>query len=208
MPISFEHISPDLHLAIWDFTESESDIEKALSIVPPTEKAHLKSFKRKMEFVGTRWLLAHLMRREPCILYKTSGQPYLLDSDFYLSITHSYQKIGVALSIKPVGIDIEKIDYKLFRTKEKYCSKKELSHISENQLLYHLALHWSAKESVYKLFGDQSFIFDRDLQIDEFTPKLNGEFNFNVDGLGVEQQLQIHYQKIDDFVLTFCWLNT
>ncbi len=42
--------------------------------------------------------------------FSERGKPYLTDGDLYFSISHSYPFVAAAVSEKPVGIDIEKMD--------------------------------------------------------------------------------------------------
>lgn len=51
--------------------------------------------------------LRHLLQKECFISYYGDGKPYVVDEDLFISISHTYKDIVIAISKKEVGIDVE-----------------------------------------------------------------------------------------------------
>ncbi|MBW2683350.1 MAG: 4'-phosphopantetheinyl transferase superfamily protein [Deltaproteobacteria bacterium] len=91
----------------------------------------------------------------PYITFHSSPSPTVPD----ISISHS-KGYAVAMAAEHrCGIDIQKHEKSLIKVKEKYCTAREytlLSEIIENgDELLRLALLWSAKEAIQKIFSTE-----------------------------------------------------
>ncbi len=209
MPVVKSFNSHKIDYIIWELTETVDELEKLLSCSTLISQGQsLKTDKRKKEFLSSRILLKLLIKDCPKVEYDNFGAPFILNSDEKISISHSGIYVVVAKSESRVGIDIEQISEKLARTKHKYSSEKELSFIDKNQELFHLALYWSAKESVYKLVGNEALIFDTDMQIGAFIPKKESHFSLKLESKMMHKSLLINYQKILNYVFTYCVLDS
>jgi len=196
--------SEELEWIIWTLEENENELKTILNCPSIAQQTlSIKTEKRKKEFLSSRILLKLLFGQCVEIDYKTSGAPYIKGTKWNISITHSGKYVAVARSKQPLGIDIEQISEKLNRTKHKYCSTQELNHIDNTQQLYHLTLHWSAKESIYKLIEDEPLIFDMEMQIEKFTPRNKDHFKLHLCSKKTEHEFKISYKKIDNYVLTY-----
>lgn len=207
MGIFLDKHSDNIDWLIWELEENEEELREILNC-PDLEKQSslIKTDKRKKEFLCSRILLKKLFGQCIPLKYKDFGAPYIESSEWNISITHSGKYVALARSKYPLGIDIEQISEKLDRTKHKYCSKNELRNIDNSQKWYHLALHWSAKESVYKLVGNEALIFDTEMLINAFTPQQEGYFKMNLNSPKTQQQLDIYYQKINEYVFTYSFI--
>ena len=202
------HQSELIEWSIWDVSETIDEL-LSLQILQPYINliSSIKSQKRKKEFLIARLLLNQMFAQEIQVCYDEFGAPFIEGSDWNVSISHSGSFVAVARSKKALGIDVELISDKLERTKHKYSSEQELSQIDSNQNLYHLALSWSAKESVYKMVGCEALIFDRQMQIQAFTPKSEGEFKVKLLASKLKTDVKIVYSKHGDYVFTYCVLE-
>jgi phosphopantetheinyl transferase len=207
MGIFLEHNSKDVEWQIWELNEELPELHKLLS---NTEiSAYVERFrttKRRKEFLCSRILLNRIFKEQLSVSYDKSGKPFIENSDWKISITHSAHFVAVARSKKNIGIDIEQISEKLNRTKHKYASETELLNIDTNQNLFHLALYWSAKESVYKWVGNEPLIFDTEMIIEKFVPQDSGQIHLKLQSQKSNYQMQINYLRIDNFVFTYCVL--
>ena len=195
----------NIEYLIWDLEEDIEELSKLLSF--PEISKQLESYrtlKRKKEFLCARILLKELFSKQVDIEYDYFGKPYIKGSQWNISITHSGRFVAVARSLNKIGIDIEQITEKLERTKHKFSSQKELNNINPKQNLFQLALYWSAKESVYKLIANEALIFDTEMIIKAFIPQNKGTFFLELDSKKNKKTLNIEYQKINDYVFTFC----
>lgn len=124
----------------------------------------------------------------------------LVDGEpFYLSITHSFQYAAVIFSRQTeVGIDIEKLDDRINRVKNKFCSDVELEW-ADNQIL-NLAMIWSGKETLYKLYGKKELDFKNHLLIQKHDgATLKGKIDTGVFVL----ECYIHTKLFDGYIITY-----
>lgn len=80
----------------------------------------------------------------------------------FFSLSHSKDAVAVAVSYRPIGLDIEnaehcvhpKLHQKILTEKE----KTEYSNLPQNDKEKFLLQKWCAKESLFKLYGKKQFI--------------------------------------------------
>lgn len=101
----------------------------------------------------------------------SNGKPYLsVYPKLFLSISHSYQYVAVAVNTRPIGIDIEKRReiFPYLKIKNAF-TEPELSFLKNNRsnAQGNLALKlWTIKESVLKLDGVGLFGNPRTVRVD------------------------------------------
>lgn len=132
-----------------------------------TEQLTMSAIKHPLvasRFESTRKLLrylfsAYLNCHEYCIEKTERGKPFLAEfPEFYFSVTHSKDKIMVALSRGAVGVDLEKmreidavaIAQRFFSPREMFFLEGE-SHSYYQETFFKL---WTAKEAVLKADGN------------------------------------------------------
>lgn len=120
---------------------SEKDFKKYKLLIP----------KRKKEFIGVRLALKNFGLSFNDIYYNKYGKPIIINKKFYISFSHSYDKIAVAISRFPVGIDIELIRSKILNIKKKILRKDEIDFLEKTQEIVQLHIIWGIKESLYKI---------------------------------------------------------
>ena len=157
--------------------------------------------KRYIEKLSIRILLAVLIGKENYIQYHATGRPYLPQSPFEISISHTQHTYALSLSTIRHGIDIEKWSDKPQRVAQMYVNKQD--YLSEHALaqksIWHTTL-WSAKEAVYKLYDQAGLSFKNDILVQEWgtdclqilSPRLNKECN-------------VRYTCYPHFVLTIAY---
>lgn len=143
-------------LVVWNCTESTSELAQLASLsVSDEEKLQALALeKRKREWLATK-ILFNLLGNGRTMHSLPNGKPVLSPSG-YISISHSGNLAGMVFSTEPVGLDIQGIDEKIARIKTKFCNPKELEYHTGNQFeLEELTVIWSAKEAIFKFFGEQ-----------------------------------------------------
>ncbi|NDW10748.1 4'-phosphopantetheinyl transferase superfamily protein [Dysgonomonas sp. 520] len=188
------------HLAIWKIDESREELFSMLENKSFLQKDVLlvSSEAKQTEKLAVRVLLKELLGKEVNIKYEVSGRPYLSDKSFHLSISHTKGFVAVILDKdKTVGIDIEKISDKVVRVRDRFVSDQEF--IDPDNELIHLLLHWSAKETMYKIIDREGVDLKSDLQIHHFKPQQKGTFEAGE----IKQTFTINYEVTEDFVLTW-----
>lgn len=100
------------------------------------------------------------------IEHRTDGSPVLVDApqELYISVSHSRLCAVVALSPRPLGIDIEQWRDQLLRVEGKYLNDSEMLFIYTP--LDRLTA-WTAKEAIYKLAGQQSLDCRNNIILDQ-----------------------------------------
>lgn len=99
-----------------------------------------------------------------------TGQPWLLHSPWKVSMSHSQNKLAIALARDYIpGIDIEDLRDKIFRIAPRVFNEAELSMIAGMPQREALHILWGAKEALYKSYGNRGLIFRTDLLVDSFT---------------------------------------
>jgi phosphopantetheinyl transferase (holo-ACP synthase) len=175
--------------------------------------------KRKCEWLTVRILLKILSGEEKEITYQPNGKPYLLDHSYHISISHTNYKgiessttscrpewrhLGYVAMIlnkeKEVAIDIEMISPRILRIKDRFLSEKEVKSISADDEIVHLLLHWSAKESVFKILDRENVDYQSQIQISPFDPVIGEWASFEAHETRTEkrQGFDVHYFVTED----------
>ena len=110
-------------------------------------------------FPGTKTTIGHF----------PDGAPFLAGlSDVRVSVSHSLTHAAVAVSLEPVGIDIEQPRSQLERVAPRFMSARELA--SAENLPSGLLRAWTAKEAVFKILREPGVDFTGDIVLsDDFS---------------------------------------
>ena len=146
-----------------------------------------------------------LQKGEAEIKYNDNGKPYLVSSSEYISVSHTQCCIAVAISSRPIGIDVERIATKVLALKEKFLSVSEIQSIDSNKELIHTLLLWSAKESIFKLMDATGVDFKKSIHIKKFIPEVSGLFVISESHTQKHNFYTIFYKVYPQYVLTICF---
>lgn len=192
-------------LAIWKMDETVEELMAGLSsdslgIVQPISKIRLA------EQLTVRFLLKELLGEEKEISYTSSGRPFLNDGSFHLSISHTKDYVAVVLDREArVGVDIEKFSDKIKTVRSRIVSGNE--YIDPDNELVHLLLHWSAKETMFKILDKRGVDFLHHLQVMPFKPESEGCFETREERTRHKYRFLMDYQVFPDFVLVYSLLK-
>ncbi|MCH2230103.1 MAG: 4'-phosphopantetheinyl transferase superfamily protein [Crocinitomicaceae bacterium] len=145
------------------------DLERsgAKVIVFSFEKDLILNKKSKVDFqrqVVLGFLRKELKNNELKIEHFDNGAPYLVGSDFHLSISHSHQFYAIYLSAKSnIGIDVQCIKNNIKKGVHYFVNLEEQNTIELT--LENLHLIWSAKEAIYKMFKGEIEFYKDDITI-------------------------------------------
>jgi len=149
--------SPANGLYVWKIEESINELYELLDMKEEEYAVWtaIKHDKRKLEWLAARCLIQETGHERP-LYFLENGKPFFKNGP-QMSLTHC--RDYVALLTHPtqsVGLDIQNPDPKLKVISKKYCSDGELKEAaaSVNELDY-VTLIWSAKEAVFKVFGEK-----------------------------------------------------
>jgi len=155
---------------LWHITESEAWLRENVEL-HPAEIENLANFKGKgqrREFLAARILL-HFMsgRAERAELSKDeNGKPHLKDSTFHVSISHTVNYAAAIAHPNLCGIDVQRIVPRIHKIAHKFVSEEEKSQLIPEHELIQLHLIWSAKEAVYKAYGQRQLDFRDNIFLD------------------------------------------
>jgi phosphopantetheinyl transferase len=161
---------------------------------------------RKREWLSVRILLKEMSGEEKQILYSESGKPYLVDRSFYISISHTKGYATIILDReKPTAIDIEQISPRIEKVENRFINEIEEKNLSSQNRIIHLLLHWSAKESMFKILDTTNIQFKTQLHIHPFEPVINEWSEFTALKTGTQSNRSFHvgYFVHNDYVLTY-----
>lgn len=204
MPVVFnKNIDDDTILAVWKIEESEAELVSGLQL-----KQHeldfissLNNGKRLLHWLSTRLLLRTMLNTAEYIDCRMDehGKPYLVDLDYHISLSHSYDYAAVIIGKKKkVGVDIELIKHKIKGIRHKFLSDVELAQKQIGDNINGLYVCWCAKEAIYKWNGRKGLEFKQDMHIKPFKLKDEGQLNALVDLPDGTKELTVQYFKTKD----------
>jgi len=203
-----EPFNEDGILGMWEITE---DFQSLRSMVTLDEKdiERLEGFKnhqRKLEWLSVRVLLNSLTDKDSRIVYGPERKPYLHNNSHNISISHSKDFTALLLNKKRrVGLDLEFMSDKVLRIAEKFMRQEELESIDKNQEIYHLYLHWCAKEALYKICDKVDINFVTNLKIEPFKPKDKGLIIGVVNNSYMNEKFTLNYFTLKNYAVVWCY---
>lgn len=206
MPVVFDlKIDEHTELAVWKIEESHDQLMSGLQL-----KQHeldkidsFKSEKRALQWLSTRLLLRTMLNTKEYIDCQMDehGKPYLVNYDYHISLSHSYDYAAVMISRdadKKVGLDMEMIKHKIKLVRHKFLSDVELGQKQIGDNINGLYVCWCAKEAIYKWHGRKELEFKRDIHIKPFKLRDEGDLIALVELPEGTKELEVNYFKTDD----------
>lgn len=216
MPLYHLHQSPVI--GIWKIAETwQAMLEMFQNKTLYAEEAlKMKSDKRKCEWLAIRLLLKHLTGTEMIVGYRDNGSPFLINSRYHISISHTKDYAALILSENPdPGIDIERQSERAWKLREKFMNEKELKQFAllfakappDKEIIARQAtlatIYWCAKETAYKALQSKEVDFIEHLHIAPFTASDKGIICLKETKTPIQMSYHMHYHLFDDFVLTY-----
>lgn len=208
MPLIYhEKTEGGAELGLWQITETEQDLAPALDL-SPQEAAQLSRIKghRRIEWLAVRKLVHDMSGRfeRAHFIKDQHGKPYLLDTDWHISISHSRTVCAAMAGPVPVGIDIQRIVPKIERIAPKFMRDAEMDSLQPATRLEHLHIYWGAKESLYKAYGRRQLDFKKHIHISPFPfSARTGQIQGMVRKGLVQEHYQLYYRLAEDYVLVY-----
>ena len=203
-----KNIYPDVKLAIWFINESHEELLNIIGNNYNEVNYHQRIQQANARhYLASRIILTQLFPDNTIVLSKNEfNKPYLhLDSHpYHISITHSFDYAAVLVAPNSfLGIDLERIDPRIGRVKRKFLNQQEWDFAGEESQIAEQTLIWSAKETLYKLYGQKELDFKKNLFISPFIIQENGVLSTQINKDNIEVNIAVHYQKIDNYWITY-----
>ena len=213
MPLLFQkNINSTCALAVWHITEPKEELllhfhENFIE----QQKDTRTNAANALHYLASRAILLSLFPKQKIELIKDKfNKPKLFLNNIpqHISITHSHEYAAIIFSAdQSLGIDLEKIDQRITRVKNKFMNENELEFAGENELITAQTLIWSAKETLYKLYGTKGLDFKQDLHIAPFQAKNLGSLTCKISKISNNQNFLVQYETIENYVLTYICQN-
>ncbi len=199
-------------VGIWKTTEEDAFFEANIQFFPEEieELSQLKIRKRR-EWLSSRYLLHVLSERNirGACLKDSNGKPYLKDSPYFISISHTQDYTAVIGSPLVCGIDIQHWVEKIGRISRRFISEQEFQFIDESEALSYYHVIWGAKEAMYKCYGLKSLDFREDMQVFPFKFRSEGFFFEGMIRKGAFiENYTLFCRQIDQLILVYALQKT
>ena len=197
MPLFFrKDIDAETRLGIWKIEEGE-DFYKNLV---PQHRDVTHPHKRLQHLAG-RFLLKYLFPYFPSHLIQIADtrKPFLVDEAFHFSISHcgDYAAAIVSRSCR-VGVDIEIPAEKAQRIQHKFISNAEFENIAPVTLVDFTQI-WSAKEAVFKWYGQGEVDFKQHIQLTRGNNRQIFKCHFTKTGVSMD----VYLKEFDNLCLSY-----
>lgn len=161
------HIA-DTHVYTWQLTETVVQLNAGLTLSQREEErlTTIHSQKKQREFLAIRHLLQQAQLPTTALYYTPEGKPQLEGQ--YISITHSQDFVMIALSPRPIGIDIERCTPRILRLAPRFTPWQAPPNMDELTQIQAYTQLWTIKEALYKIADLPSVRFYEDLQIPHY----------------------------------------
>ena len=161
------HIA-DTHVYTWQLTETVVQLNAGLTLSQREEErlTTIHSQKKQREFLAIRHLLQQAQLPTTALYYTPEGKPQLEGQ--YISITHSQDFVMIALSPRPIGIDIERCTPRILRLAPRFTAWQAPPNMDELTQIQAYTQLWTIKEALYKIADLPSVRFYEDLQIPHY----------------------------------------
>jgi len=210
MPVIYnKDIDDQTILSVWKIEETEEALFSGLQLKQHELDfvASLKGSKRLLQWLSTRLLLRRMLNTADYIDCRMDehGKPYLVNSEYSISISHSYDYASVMIGKnRDVGVDIEKIKNKVHLIQHKFLSARELEQLNVKDDTQGLYVCWCVKEAVYKWYGKKGLEFRKHIHIQPFELKDDGALTVLVDLPEGTRTLTVHYfNTIEGYMLGY-----
>lgn len=210
MPIVFTRmINPETSLSVWHATEDPASLHELLDLDPEDESIFesIRNQNRRLQWLGCRMALSHLMQTPRIgIRYDAFGKPFLVSADSRISFTHTgAYAAAICSSTSCVGADLEQVREKISRVAERFLTPDELTMAAGKDCLKVLTLFWSAKETLYKIYGKPDLDIQHDLCIESFDYLCfpDGELQARMKWPGPASGISVSYHLLEDLILTW-----
>jgi 4'-phosphopantetheinyl transferase len=200
MPLFRKTEFENCSIGVWKIGEELSFFEALFRGHP--DIAHEK---KRLQWFASRHLANEMLGVPDTIINDQTGKPNFKTSPQNISLSHTVGFAAVIISKQcAVGIDIEAVHRKVERIAHKFLTEEEIADIPDGEKAAKMMLYWSAKESLYKLYGWGALEFKTQLLIEPFALKQSGELKADILTPHLPlKNLTVHYEFFDGHVLSW-----
>jgi 4'-phosphopantetheinyl transferase len=163
---------------------------------------------KQVEWLGSRIAISKALTMKG-LVYKglqkdEFHKPHLINLAQGVSLTHTHGYAAAVVSTQhEVGIDLENISEKIRKVAHKFLAPNEAQHAQDD--LGKMAVYWSAKEALYKIYGKRGLFFATELLIEPFELSSNFITKGRILTQDFDQTYRIQVHIFDNCVLTVAY---
>lgn len=127
-------------------------MENTIYLLKSSDKNKKAVSKSAYDFVGTLAMKQLRINQKPRLCYESNGKPFFEDyPDFHFNVSHCEDLIAVAVSKRPVGVDIEVLRDVNLEIAGRFFSEKEIRFSKTCRDFLYV---WTRKEAFLKRTGE------------------------------------------------------
>ncbi|NBR13534.1 MAG: 4'-phosphopantetheinyl transferase superfamily protein [Flavobacteriales bacterium] len=153
--------------------------------------------KRKQEFLQARVIRDQIVDGTE-IIYNEDGKPFLKDNSQFISISHSENYIGMVCAPFNIGMDIEEINERVNKIKNRFLNEQEIESFGKDTLS--LTIAWTIKEALFKLNDRKGIDFRKELLIKE---KINDTYLCQMLELDGWHSVRIKVMQKENLIISY-----
>ncbi len=201
-----KQINEHTFLGIWEINDTIESLYNQLTLNSEEQKLYnnFRTNQRRLHWLSYRVLIKQILNNEiNSIGYDENGKPFLNNSSYHISVTHSGKFSALIYSKNPVGIDIEHIRPKIIPIRDKFMSDHEFEQVDKMYTTEQLFIYWGAKEALYKLYGSRNIVFKENILIEAFPYKQKDLIRGKITTADFQKEYTLHYEYIEDYSLVY-----
>jgi 4'-phosphopantetheinyl transferase len=191
--------------ALWRISENEETLGELLTFREEIP-ANLTNREKRLEWIAGRVLTQSLLENFGIayqgIIKDDYGKPFLRNSTFHISLSHSYPFVAAILDREnAVGIDLEQPKEKLLRIAPRVLSPTEFLDAGEDVNKH--CIYWCAKEALIKIYGKKDLTLAKNLRIEPFLIQEEGNIIGRIIVDERERLIPLYYRLFPKFAVVF-----
>lgn len=167
------------------------------------EYRQLGSARRMRERTATLHLLHHTLGVGDALHHYGNGKPYLSAGSRRISISHTRSQVALALHpCREAGVDVESMARSMAKVAPRFLSASELAACTTQA---QQCLAWCAKETVYKLAGEDGVDFAAQIRLNPFDVNREGSIAAFFEGRSSAAAFTIRYRIIGELAVCYAF---
>lgn len=198
-------LSENSRLIIWEISETINELKTKVLLSENSLKLlnQRKSEIQKKQFLAIRNILSELSIDDRDMKYEESGRPYVMGGQ-NISLSHSDTFAAVILSDNVVGIDIEIMNDRILKIKDKFL-ETELNYPEKLEVATAL-IYWNIKESIFKAVLKEGLDFKKNILVLPLNMKKNTTKSWFIDNDEI-YSFETHFKISKKYTLAFVIKN-
>ena len=198
-------LSETSRLIIWEISETINELKTKVLLSENSLKLlnQRKSEVQKKQFLAIRNILSELSIDDRDMKYEESGRPYVIGGQ-NISLSHSDTFAAVILSDNVVGIDIEIMNDRILKIKDKFL-ETELNYPEKLEMATAL-IYWNIKESIFKAVPKKGVDFKKNILVLPLNMKKNRTKSWFIDNDEI-YSFETHFKISKKYTLAFVIKN-